>query len=228
MDKKIFNKEDEIYSTLYKEDYGEGRWRTLATVIEAYTFLQKIVTIIDLGCGIGAAIRYFRKKGYQCHGVDISEYACSQLKASYTVFHASLDDLSFLQPSSYDIVFCSDVLEHLKEEYLENTLKEMCRICKKTVFISVTMSPSSFLSFENENLHRVVWDFKKWHDFFRKFSCSFAIKNSDEAIFVIDRFKRGFISKKLRAYLAYLNLSFLRLKIEIFNIKSYVQKKNRR
>ncbi len=99
------------------------------------------VTILDVGCGDGAqmaAINFDKK--YKVTGVDL--YKPYLKKAEKTGLYSTLTygDVRKLKykKNSFDIVFSSQVVEHLEKEESLQLIEEMERIAKKKVIIGTT------------------------------------------------------------------------------------------
>jgi len=68
-------------------------------------------TILDIGCGSGfKLLKYFKNRNFT--GLEI-EPTLSWLKSSYPDNEWELSDLSNVYHANYDLVICSDVIEHL-------------------------------------------------------------------------------------------------------------------
>jgi len=94
---------------------------------------QDAQTILDVGCGDGRITNVLCRK-YKVIGLD---HSMSSLKGVHgTLTCASSTDIPFLD-DSFDLVLCSEVLEHLPDEVYESTLKELERVAKKYILISV-------------------------------------------------------------------------------------------
>ena len=90
-------------------------------------------TIIDIGCGNGLITNVLGKK-YDVTAVDRSEKALSFVETKK--IKASSDDIP-LDDASFDMVFSSELLEHLEDETFKKTIKELKRLSKKYIFITV-------------------------------------------------------------------------------------------
>ena len=93
-------------------------------------------SIIDTGCGNGTITEILAQK-YQIVGVDISKEALKFVKTNKTLCRS--DMMSFLD-ASLDMVFSSELLEHLPYNILCKTIEEFKRIAKKYIFITVPNS----------------------------------------------------------------------------------------
>jgi ubiquinone/menaquinone biosynthesis C-methylase UbiE len=142
MDKKsITNKKSRFikYQKKWNEDNVEtGRfyWQTRnRTIAEKEMRLLDAIRkspgkdVLEVGCGEGANIYNLRntRKGYT--GIDFScsriEFAKKNVRGTFAVG----DGTSIkLKKSSFDIVFCRDVIHHVWEH--EKLIKEMYKVCR--------------------------------------------------------------------------------------------------
>lgn len=95
----------------------------------------KSLSILDVGCGRGHYLRLFREMGFKSIlGIDPSrECATKYLK---DVPHIVSDFSSFaknIPTNQYDIVFCTDVLEHIKPEEVDDFIKELTRLAPYSI-----------------------------------------------------------------------------------------------
>lgn len=170
MDSLDFRKEDIKYSTLWKTKYKEARYfKLIIQLVKIYQ--NKDVSIVDLGCGNGKAMKDLIRLGYRnISGVDISIYIIKKLKKeNLNVYPGSLDNLKIFRNNQFEIGFCNDVLEHIDEKYLSQTLDEMSRICLKTIFLSICPRKSHHKSLEGENLHLTVRNIIWWELFLKRY-----------------------------------------------------------
>jgi ubiquinone/menaquinone biosynthesis C-methylase UbiE len=102
-------------------------------------------SILDVGCGNGDLLELFRAFGMEeVVGCDISSKAkkeCSSKEIKFDI--VDLDDKELRLPyndSSFDVVVCTHVLEHLKYPLL--VVKEMYRVAKDVVLFVVPAGKS--------------------------------------------------------------------------------------
>jgi len=91
-------------------------------------------SIIDIGCGNGEITNRFPDE-YKVLGVDLSEEALKHVTREK--LRCSCDDISPVENRSYDMVFSSELIEHLPSDLLKRTMLEFKRIAEKYIFISV-------------------------------------------------------------------------------------------
>lgn len=116
--------------------YGEGPPSPIVSE-ETLSYVKKYAGkhVLDVGCGIGAYITALLRDGYECEGIENNQdYVSECLKNGIKAKYMNAQRLEFPQ-DSFDTVIMIEVLEHLPEPML--ALKEVCRVAKKNVVISV-------------------------------------------------------------------------------------------
>lgn len=105
-------------------------------------------TILDAGCGEGFSINQLtiNKVGKKLEGVDDSEIALSLGKKLFPYLHFKKGNVYNLpyKNNSFDLVVCTEVLEHLNNP--RKALTEAMRVSKKYVIVSVPNEPFFMLA----------------------------------------------------------------------------------
>jgi SAM-dependent methyltransferase len=88
-------------------------------------------TLLDVGCGEGHSTQYFIEKGIDAYGVDGSLDALAHTVIA-PLSRFLLHDFTQPIPSqtfaeSYDMIWCCEFVEHVKEEFLLNVLNVLRR-----------------------------------------------------------------------------------------------------
>jgi ubiquinone/menaquinone biosynthesis C-methylase UbiE len=103
---------------------------------------KEIKTALDVGCGVGQGVALMRNKGIEAYGIDISE----KIKSFWEMGNISqfcqvtcADNIPF-KDNYFDLVVCTEVLEHVPEEGVTSVLKEMFRVCKKFCFFTIAIT----------------------------------------------------------------------------------------
>lgn len=109
-------------------------------------------TILDYGCGqmsLANALPQFPVTGYDPALPDYSE-----------------------RPEPHDMVTCTDVLEHIEPELLDNVLDDIEKLTIKIVFIAVNCIPASKVLSDGRNAHLIQEDLEWWlPKLMKRFTC---------------------------------------------------------
>ncbi len=97
-------------------------------------FPNGIRSVLDLGCGDGTLLGIMDETLFKV-GIDIS-YKALRLVKRGNLIQASSEVLPFRR-DTFDLLMCTEVLEHLPETLFEATLKEIQKVAKKYILISV-------------------------------------------------------------------------------------------
>ena len=133
MDNKREKLEQRYHASEMWQDYDKsGIIRDKVNHVRDY-IPDDVESILDIGCGNGIITNELAEHYHIC-GVDISAEALKQVKAE--TLQASADSIP-VRDRSWDMVFSSEMLEHLPDDVLERTIHEITRITRKYVFITV-------------------------------------------------------------------------------------------
>lgn len=101
--------------------------------------------LLDVGCGTGAAVKYHREiGGIDAYGIDFAEPAKETWKEIGVDKYcqvASAENIPY-QSNEFDMVTCTDVLEHIPEENVQKALDEMWRVGSKDFFFIIALEPA--------------------------------------------------------------------------------------
>ena len=141
------------------EEFYHGRWNDIYNnILEIKKNLSKNTSILDIGCGWGLALEFFKKKGMTCYGFDPSieavEYAN---KNKLNVKHAGIKNMDVFEGKKFNIITMLNVLEHLSDPIL--ALKQIKKILNKNGILIIDV-PNDFNEFQliGNKLH----DLKNW------------------------------------------------------------------
>ena len=98
---------------LKRLDRERGRERRCKEVLKRSVVKGRI---LDIGCATGIFLSGMQRHGWDCYGVEPSEYAANYAKMRFglKVFHGYLEDMDY--PDDYfDVVTLWDVLEHIPD-----------------------------------------------------------------------------------------------------------------
>ena len=95
---------------------------------------EDVRRILDAGCGDGALTNMFLDTPYQIVGMDRSQEALKLVQTKKML--GSLDNIP-CSDGEFDLVICSQVLEHLPRDILSKAVVELARVAGKYLIISV-------------------------------------------------------------------------------------------
>jgi len=113
--------------------------RIFRSHVKVYEFAAQFVAgarVADIGCGAGYGAQILKEAGAaEVHGCDISKHSLRFARSHYGSFatftRQTIVDLREYADDSFDVVFSSEVLEHIKEYGLERqAVRELRRILR--------------------------------------------------------------------------------------------------
>ena len=152
------------YKVLHQE---EGKFKGISLVPLVPTLMSLVKendckTLLDYGCG--KAIPYDKDR---CKEVDLRhpiQKLCN-LK-SFDLYDPAYEKYATLPDKKYDIVVCTDVLEHIAEQDIDYVLTEILSRSKKIVFLNISCQPAlkhfKEGKFKGKNVHISVFDPSWW------------------------------------------------------------------
>lgn len=123
----------------YDDPTHEKRFRYLTDVLIKHF---QFSSALDAGCGMGHVVRNLLAAGYDAKGIDISEDAIREympdLAEEGIVQFAGMEKLPF-EDNQFDLVFSSDVMEHIPLFDIEASIAELIRVCKKHLVLTINL-----------------------------------------------------------------------------------------
>lgn len=128
-----------------RPDYGTSgaRWSKL---VERLVQQFRVGSVLDYGCGkqtLAEALSHLKIVGY--------DPAISGLDRP---------------PEPADLVVCTDVLEHVEPECIDNVLDDICRVTSKMALVTVATRPAVKVLADGRNAHLTVMPFAWWKSSF--------------------------------------------------------------
>jgi 2-polyprenyl-3-methyl-5-hydroxy-6-metoxy-1,4-benzoquinol methylase len=116
-------------------------------------------TMLDYGCGAGDA---YKSPNKLHHHLGIS-------RQNVNLYDPSFPQHSNKPQGEFDLVVCSDVLEHIPEHNVDEFVKTLYSHAGKALWVSVCCRPAKkFFPDGVTNLHVTIKDFQWWQDTFRE------------------------------------------------------------
>lgn len=131
---------------LHEDDkkYGSGSWRW-AQKIEELREKTESHTILDYGCGKGNM------------KIALSR---PELISEYDPGIPGKD----AEPKPADMVICTDVLEHIEPDKIDDVLKHISKLARRAVFIVIATRPSKKTLRDGRNAHLLVRSAEWWKE----------------------------------------------------------------
>lgn len=108
-----------------KPGYGKGGARWISEIVKGIKN-HSAQSVLDYGCGKNTLYTTMHKY-----------YHPLLKKIDFTSYDPCIPQYSHLPDKKFDIVVCTDVLEHVEPEYLNETISHVLTLAKKAVFINV-------------------------------------------------------------------------------------------
>lgn len=156
----------EYYATRYTDNPGRRKvWLAIVDYLSKFV-RDDMDVIVDVGCGYGDFINNMR--GERLIAVDLNPGAEKYLRQEIKFFCSPATDLSFIDTSSVDLIFTSNLLEHLTDSELVLVMSEFRRILKIGGVV-ITMQPNFYYAYRqyfDDYTHKKVFSHESLVDFF--------------------------------------------------------------
>jgi len=117
---------------------------TYRNIIEVLNVNGNYESVLDIGSGVGTIDFYLASKGKKVTGLEIAGEAVEIAKDSARIMGLSVnakfirgDILNWKEDIKYDLVICSEVLEHLKDD--NKALLRIFQLLKKNGLVLITV-----------------------------------------------------------------------------------------
>ncbi len=155
----------DYYKTRYQPDAKRNLvWKAISEYLARYT--KGVDSVLDLGCGYGDFINTITSR--ELLAVDLNPEAKKYLKPGVNFTCTSATDLSMIPSDSVDLIFSSNLLEHLDDNELDTACSEFWRILKPTGKL-ITMQPNYYYAYReyfDDYTHKKVFSHESLSDFF--------------------------------------------------------------
>lgn len=107
-------------------------------------------TLLDFGCGKGK--QYLVEEEHKSWGIMPHLY------------DPGVEEFSVLPNDVFDGVISTDVMEHIPEENIQDSLKEIFERAEKFVFLAISTRPAKTILPNGDNAHCTVKPIEWWHE----------------------------------------------------------------
>jgi len=150
------------YEKVWK-DPNYGRYSPGKAAIPIFQQMaRKRGTLLDIGCGTGAAGLELQEKGWSVSFTDFVKTRDLKQFFQQTLWTSWKND------AVWEYGYCCDVMEHIPEEKVDAVLKNIVSHCKQT-FFTIHFGPDRFGKEVGETLHLTVKPYIWWRDLLRQY-----------------------------------------------------------
>lgn len=150
MDEPLYDRLREIEDDHW---WFRGRRAVIAALVDRAGALPADPRVLDAGCGTGRNLQEYARLG-RAEGVEPSATAVDYCRErGLTVHQAGLESLPF-EDSSFDLVFASDVLEHVEGDV--EAFRELRRVARPNAAFVITVPAYTWLWSHHDDSHHHV------------------------------------------------------------------------
>lgn len=132
--------------------------------------------VLDVGCGVGNLVWALRKFGVKSHGVEPSTAAKQFCVEPKYCRYGDYKKLPF-RNNEFDLVYTSEVLEHINEKQIDFFLKECLRVSKGLLINMICVKERGAFAYE-EISHINVKSEDWWKNKFKSLKLKVKVGNS--------------------------------------------------
>jgi hypothetical protein len=173
---------DDYREMLASKHANEDEWGSTGSIyFDNLVTLQSELnpkTILDYGCGKGALGKQFRehqsKPGSKFAGIEFYEYDPAIPEKANDTHQA-------------DLVFCTDVMEHIEPDFLEAVLQDLKARTLNCIFFVINCAPAVHTLPDGRNAHIMVQHPGWWLDKINEYFDATFAKVAGDNLFLVAR-----------------------------------------
>lgn len=148
-----------------REDYGKFsgiRWAMpthllLTQLAHAQNVRPVEISVLDYGCGKGE-LRLHLPHGVKCYDPGVAKYAVHPREDGYPRGVTAWPD----GVPPYDIVVCTDVLEHVEQEATRDVLEDLRQLTDHFLLLNINLRPAAKTLPDGRNAHINLRTWPEW------------------------------------------------------------------
>ncbi len=125
-----------------RPDYGAGAGKKWGQMVNEFAKSLQTKDILDYGCGKGSLAMALPLMEVTNYDPAVPKWAS--------------------KPEPHDLVICTDVLEHIEPEYLDDVLDDLVRVTRRALIVSVATRPAVKTLSDGRNAHLIVQPMEWW------------------------------------------------------------------
>jgi len=161
-------KHDQFDEAYFQTGFGPDAYARTASWLSFYSnIVDNIIhsigprTVLDAGCALGMVVEAFWDRGVEAKGLDISEYAISNVRPDMRE-HCKVASLVEPIEGHYDLIVCIEVLEHMPIDEAKIAISNFASATDTLLFSS---TPYDFEEVTHVNVRPTL----SWLKFFMSF-----------------------------------------------------------
>jgi len=148
---KQFNKD--YFNGLTSNYKGYSESQRYVEQSPLYELLKKLINknnyVLEVGAAKGFITKRLIENGYQSIGIDVSKYIVPL--SNNRVILSSVTHIPF-KDKTFDLVLCENVLEHIPYQILKLVPKELYRVCKSKIVVTISLLNDSDAFFDKTHI----------------------------------------------------------------------------
>ncbi len=131
------------------EDWGTGPKINIIQICH-WMYMNKVKRVLDYGCGKGENLQWFLPISVSNYDPAVPEWSAD--------------------PKPEDYLLCTDVLEHVEPDYIENVVKHLVSKFKKKAFVTIALQEARITLPGGRNAHLIIKSSEWWIELIKKYA----------------------------------------------------------
>ena len=143
------------YQSGYGLQYPDAHVTRLYEKFLKYEYGFTSGKMLDIGCGIGQHLSYFKSKGFETYGFEFASTAVSKAKQNFPDLASNIkvgdftEKIDYFNGLKFDFIFSNQVLYYADRKQLKKAIKEIDQILNPGGFVYFTMIGTQSYYYEN-------------------------------------------------------------------------------